>query len=133
MRRFWAITLALFGTAAVATADDAAITKQLLGRWTTCVTGGAETEPDGTIRYADGGAFAAEGKVKLGGDETADVKLEGTWKVQDGTIVHRVTKSSHPGLAPVGGELREKVVSIDAKTMTVKRGVGKERERKRTE
>ncbi|MBN9521847.1 hypothetical protein J0H58_25580 [bacterium] len=133
MRRFWVITVALLGTAAVAVADDAAITKQLLGRWTTCVTGGSSTEPDGTIRYDKGGVFTAEGQVKLGGSETADVRLEGTWRVEDGTIVHKVTKSSHPGLAPVGGELREKVVSIDEKTLTVKRGVGKERERKRME
>ncbi len=133
MRRFWAITVALLGTAAVAGADDNAITKQLLGRWTTCVTGGSSTEPDGSICYADGGAFTAEGQVALGGGEKADVRIEGTWKVDGGMIVHTVTKSSHPGLAPVGGSLREKIISIDEKTLTVKRGVGKERERKRME
>jgi hypothetical protein len=45
--------------------------------------------------------------------------------------LYKVTKSTHPGLAPVGGEMKERVISIDDKQMTIKRGIGKERERKR--
>jgi hypothetical protein len=73
----------------------------------------------------------AAGVVALGEGEKADVRLEGTWKVEDETILYKVTKSTHPGLAPVGGEMREKVLAIDAKTLKVRRGVGQERERKR--
>jgi hypothetical protein len=134
MRQLSVFTIAvLVTTAAAAGADDAAITKQLAGKWTTCLTGGSATEPDGTIRYDAGGTFAAEGKVSIGEGRKADVKVEGSWKVSDGSILHTVTKSTHPGLAPVGGVLKERVISIDAKQMTVKRGVGKERERKRVE
>ncbi len=132
MRRFCSITVVLVACAAAAARpDDGAISKQLVGQWTTCLAGGSSTEPDGTIRYDDGGAFAAEGKVALGGGTKADVKVEGTWRVAAGAIFHTVTKSTHPGLAPVGGVMKEQVVSIDDKQMTVKRGVGKERERKR--
>jgi hypothetical protein len=118
-------------TATAAGADDAAITKQVAGKWTTCLAGGSATEADGTIHYADGGTFTAEGQVALGEGAKADVKVEGTWKVDAGSILYKVSKSTHPGLAPVGGVLKEQVVSIDNKQMTVKRGIGKERERKR--
>ena len=133
MRRVLATTLLLIGSAAAVAGvpDDPTITKTLVGRWTTCVAGGSATDPDGTIRYDKAGTFAAQGDVKLGGGEKAEVRLEGTWKVADGSILHTVTKSTHPGLAPVGGELREKVLAIDEKSLRVKRGVGAERERKR--
>jgi hypothetical protein len=134
MRRICAIAVALLGTAVVAARpDDGSIEKLLVGRWTTTLAGGSATEPDGTIRYDKGGAFVAEGKVALGEGTKADVKVEGTWKVDGGSVIHSVTKSSHPGLAPVGGVLKEHVVSIDAKKLRVKRGVGKERERDRVE
>lgn len=132
MRRIGLLTIAMFGlTLGTAGADDAMLTKQVVGKWTTCLTGGAATAPDGHVRYAAGGTFAAEGKVALGEGVVADVKVEGTWKVSEGAIVHKVTKSSHPGLAPVGGEMKERIVSIDDKQMRVKRGIAQERERKR--
>ena len=134
MRRIGLLTIAVFVlTLGTAGADDAAITKQLIGKWTTCLTGGSATAPDGHVRYVPGGSFAAEGKVSLGEGVTTDVKVDGTWKVTEGAIVHTVTKSSHPGLAPVGAVMKERVVSIDDKQMTIKRGTGKERERKRVE
>jgi hypothetical protein len=134
MRRICAIAVALLGTTAVvAGPDDGTISKLLPGRWTTTLAGGSATEPDGTIHYDKGGAFVAAGKVPIGEGTKADVKLEGTWKVDGGSIIHTVTKSTHPGLAPVGGVLKEQVLSIDEKKLRVKRGVGKERERKRVE
>ncbi|HEX4611371.1 MAG TPA: hypothetical protein VH092_24470 [Urbifossiella sp.] len=132
MRRVYAIMVAVVGSATVAAEPgDGAISERLVGRWTTCVAGGSSTEADGTIRYGTGGTFVAEGQVSLGGGPKASVRIEGTWKVEDGAILHAVTKSSHPGLAPVGSEMRERVVSIDDQTLRVKRGVGRERERKR--
>ena len=110
---------------------DAEITRLLVGEWTTNISGGAERKVDGTITYAGGGTFVAAGKVEITDGEPADVRVEGTWKVSGGAVVHAVTKSSHPGLAPVGVELKETVVSIDDKVLRIKRGVGKERERKR--
>jgi hypothetical protein len=132
MRRICATAVVLLGTTVVAAGpDDGSISKLLVGRWTNCIGGGSATEPDGTIHYDRGGAFVAEGKVALGGGTKADVKVEGTWKVDGGSVVHTVTKSSHPGLAPVGGVLKEHVVSIDEMKLRVRRGVGKERERER--
>jgi hypothetical protein len=133
MRRVVAIAVLFLGTAAAvgAVPDDGTISKMLPGRWTTCVTGGSETEPDGTILYDKAGTFVAEGTVKLGASEKADVRVEGTWKVESRTVTHKVTKSSHPGLAPVGGEMKEHVLAIDDKAMRIKRGIGKERTRER--
>ncbi len=133
MRRICAIAVAFLGSAVAVggVPDDAGITRLLPGKWTTTVGGGAEAEANGTVRYDKAGTFLAEGRVALGGGETADARVEGTWKVQDKFILHKVTKSSHPGLAPVGGEMKEHVLAIDEKAMRVKRGIGKERERTR--
>ena len=57
--------------------------------------------------------------------------MEGTWKVADGAVLLKVTKSSHPALAQVGAELKEKVVLINEKELRIQRGTGKERVRKR--
>ena len=113
--------------------SDEQITKSLTGTWTTCVTGGTSATADGTICYKPDGTFLAKGKVKLGDDMTADVQVEGTWKVAAGTVVLKAVKSSHPGLAPVGAEMKEVILAIDAEKMTFKRGVGQERSRKRVE
>jgi hypothetical protein len=132
MRRVYAVMVFFAGGGlALATPADAEIVERLPGRWTTAVGGGAEAEANGTIRYDKAGLFMAEGSVKIGEGEKADVRLEGTWKVAGGCILHRVTKSSHPGLAPVGAELKEHVLAIDAKELRIKRGAGKERVRDR--
>lgn len=132
--RHIAVCLLLTGTATAAEKPgDDEITRRLVGKWTTCMTGGAETKVDGTIQYAKDGTFHAAGKVKLGAGEVADVTVDGTWKVEGGDVVIGVTKSSHPGLAPVGAKAKEKVISIDDKVLKVKRGLGEERERKRIE
>lgn len=110
---------------------DKDISDQLIGKWTTCVKGGSESETDGTITFDKGGTFVAEGAVKLGGGEKAQVRVEGKWKVATGAVVMTVTKTTHPGIAPVGGQLKETILSIDEKMMKFKRGVGRERERKR--
>src|SRR4029450_13717095 len=54
----------------------------------------------------------------------ADVRVEGTWKVQGKCILHTVSKSSHPGLAPVGGEVKEHVLAIDGARRRGRRGGG---------
>ena len=133
MRRICAIAIAFLGSAAAAAGvpDDAGIAALLPGRWTTSVTGGSSTGPDGTIRYDPAGTFKAEGTAELGGGQKAEVRVEGTWAVKGGCILHRVSKSSHPGLAPVGGEVKEHVLAIDDEAMRVRRGVGRERERAR--
>jgi hypothetical protein len=127
--------LLLTGTATAADGKpgDDEIARKLVGTWTTCMTGGSATEADGTVRYAKDGTFHAAGKVKLGGGEVADVTVDGTWEVKGGAVKETVTKSSHPGLAPVGASIQEKVLAIDDKELTVKRGLGEERVRKRVE
>jgi len=111
--------------------SDGEITSRLVGTWATCIAGGTSTDPDGSIQYHEDGTFTAEGKIQLGDNATATVKVEGTWKVTSGVIVHGVTKTSHPGIAPLGAEMKEAILAIDDKAMTFKRGVGHKRERKR--
>lgn len=113
--------------------DDGEIGRRLIGAWTTCLTSGDEVKADGTIRYAADGTFVAEGKVDLGDGVPVAVRVEGNWVVKGGAVKATVTKSSHPGLAPVGAAATETVVSIDDRVLRVKRGTGKERERTRVQ
>jgi hypothetical protein len=126
--------LALFALAFPAVADDpkkptdADINRLLVGKWN-C------TDPDvgaaGTIRYTKDGNFTGDGTVKIDGQEKIEVHFEGTWSVSKGTIVLVVTKSSRPGIAPVGSQVKETVVAIDQKTLRFIRGLGKEKTRTR--
>lgn len=120
------LTAAVLATAA-AGADkpsDEDITRLLVGAWA-----GSAAEGSGTIRYAEKGTYTGEATVRAGKD--VRVTIEGTWKVSGGSVLMEITKSSHPGLAPVGTKVTEVVKGIDDTTYRFVRGRDKERERKR--
>ena len=132
------VLLVIIGSALAARADDgkgnekkpsdAEITRLLVGKWE-----GADpaTGVTGTIRYAKDGTFTGDGTVSLPGNEKIEFHAEGTWKVSDGAILFTITKSTRPGVAPVGIEVKEVVQAIDEKTVRYTRGLGKIKERKR--
>lgn len=106
---------------------DADITRLLVGKWDcTDPTAGAA----GTISYAKEGTFAGDGTVESRG-EKIEVHIEGTWKVSGGAILATVSKSTRPGVVPIGIEVKEDVHAIDEKSMRFTRGLGKEKSRTR--
>jgi hypothetical protein len=107
---------------------DAEITRLLIGKWK-----GSDpiTGVTGTIQYAKDGTFIGDGKVSLPCKEEIAFHAEGTWKVSKGAILFTITKSTRPGVAPVGIEVKEVVYAIDEKTVRYKRGLGKVKERTR--
>jgi len=113
---------------AAAKPSDAEISRLLVGAWhgEDHITG-----VEGTIRYAKDGTFTADGMVPLNGSEKVEFKAEGTWKVSGGAIYFTVTKSSRPGLAPPGFEVKEVVLGIDDQTVRYKRGLGRVKTRTR--
>lgn len=137
MRLSWAVMVAAVwlvpgaaanGDKAPAKPSDAKINRLLIGAWhgEDHITG-----VEGTIRYAKDGTFTADGMVPLNGSEKVEFKAEGTWKVSGGAIYFTVTKSSRPGLAPPGFEVKEVVLGIDDTMVRYKRGLGRVKVRTR--
>src|SRR3954470_16509025 len=91
---------------------DAEITRLLVGTWHGA---DAVTGVSGTISYAKDGTFVGEGSVPLTDTQKVEFRAEGTWKVTDGAIHFTITKSTRPGVAPVGIEVKEVVLGIDEK------------------
>jgi hypothetical protein len=107
---------------------DAEIKRLLVGKWE-----GYDplTGTKGTIHYAKEGTFVGDGTVTLADGEKVTFQVEGTWKVMKGTLQFTITKSTRPGIAPVGVEVKEVIHSIDEKTVRYTRGLGSVKERKR--
>src|SRR5438552_347773 len=103
---------------------DADINRLLIGKWkgNDPITG-----VTGTIEYAKDGTFTGEGNVPVGDGKTVAFQAEGTWKVSEGAIHFKITKSTRPGVAPVGIEVKEVVLAIDETTIRYKRGLGNEK------
>jgi hypothetical protein len=134
--RHWAVWAALLSWLTPATAadppakfTDAEISRLIVGTW--AAEGGAPgAKAEGLTRYKKDGAFSADGSVQLG-ELSVMVRVEGTWKVSGGAVHITLTKSSHPGIAPVGAELKNVVTVMGEKEYRYKRGSGPERVRYR--
>ena len=123
-----ALVFPLHATADDKKPSDAEITRLLVGKWH-----GADptTGVSGTITYAKDGTFVGEGSVPLTDTQKVEFRAEGTWKVADGAIHFKVTKSTRPGVVPVDIEVKEVVLGIDEKSVRYRRGLGKEKVRTR--
>lgn len=119
----WASAVAADGAEDPKQPTDVEINRLLIGKWegTDLMTG-----VTGTIRYAKDGTFTADASVPLR-NRTIEINTEGTWSVTSGTILHSVTKSSRPVVAPVGTEVKETVHAIDDKSVRFIRGVETEK------
>jgi hypothetical protein len=108
--------------------SDPEITRLLVGKWE-----GHDplTGTKGTIHYAKDGTFVGDGTVTLADGEKVMFQVEGSWKVMKGTLHFTITKSTRPGIAPVGVEVKEVVHGINEKTVRYTRGLGSVKERKR--
>jgi hypothetical protein len=108
-------------------ADDE-IARLMVGTWVSA--GDASSGAVGTLHYRADGTLTGTGVVRVG-EEAVEVRVEGTWKVSGGAVLLTLTKSSHPGLAPIGAEAKEVILAIDADSVRYRRGVGKEKTRTR--
>jgi hypothetical protein len=109
---------------------DEQISKLLVGKWLVDLEEGNGVKIKGSTTYKKDGAVDAEATIQLG-DKTIKMNVSGTWKVKDGTIISTVTKTSNPDIIKEGLITKDKVVSIDDKSLKYTSEDGKEREEKR--
>jgi hypothetical protein len=97
-------------------ATGAAITREsLVGTWYldmelggVRVQGATEYKADGTLQGR--ARFAME-------DETIDLAVKGTWKLDGKTITTTVTQSSNPEMMPVGEVSKDEILELTASTL----------------
>ncbi len=109
---------------------DEQISKLLVGKWAAEEGGEKGPKVKGTTYYKKDGTYEAEGKI-TNGEKSLSITFSGTWKVVDGMIVGRMTKSYIPELLKEGKVYKDQVLSIDDKILKFKTEDGKESVRKR--
>jgi hypothetical protein len=110
---------------------DAEISKLLVGKWSIEEGGDKGPKIKGTENYKKDGIVEAEATVDDGKNAPLKISLSGTWKVMDGVIVTKVTKSNVPDLIPEGHVSKDTVISIDDKEIKYKSEGGQEKTHKR--
>lgn len=108
--------------------SDAEIARLLIGKWqgSDPVTG-----VTGTLLYLKDGTFKGEGTVTLADGDKIRFQAEGKWKVSEGALYFTITKSTRPGVAPVGIEVKETIHALNETVVRYTRGLGKVKERTR--
>lgn len=108
---------------------DEEITKLLVGTWIIDETeGGAKIK--GTMIYKKDGTGDADVTIEAG-NMTIKLTVSATWKVKDGVITEKVTKSNNPDIIKEGLESKDTIISVDSKEYKFKDEKDKERSYKR--
>ena len=84
------------------------LTKLLVGKWVEEVNEPPKVTGQVTTQYRDNNTYAGEAALTVDG-KAVTVSVTGTWKVENGTLVEVVEKSS--GGVPKGATSRDKFVA----------------------
>jgi hypothetical protein len=126
------LALCLFASTTLATRADVTdkeINEKIVGKWS------EEYEENGIkvklkLDYKKDGGYEAEGTV-VTPDMTINIKVSGKWKAENGELVETYEKIEPEGLMPAGTVTKDKVLSLDDKTHTIRTEKGKEHKRTR--
>ena len=104
--------------------SDADLAKRIVGKWSEeeQLQGGGTSKAMTT--YRKDGTFTGEGTITRQG-KSLTVKVSGTWKVTDGTLIETVEKCE-PALIPKGKIFKDRILSVTDKVLKVKTEKGKE-------
>jgi hypothetical protein len=104
-------------------ADTEAIRKGIVGTWSVDKRSPAVSLiGESTIR-PDGSFVSTASMVHAG--ESHDVRIEGTWTVENDVLVETVIRSNVPEI-PIGHITRDEIISVDEKRLVFKTERGKE-------
>ena len=109
------------------TLTDAEIAKRLIGKWSGVESGG---RVKGITDYKKDKTFQGTATLQLG-EMTIKIAISGTWKVVDGYIIGKITKSSEEMIVKPGHVAKDLVLSIDDNVLTYKTDSGKKSIRNR--
>ena len=102
--------------------SDKELTQLLLGDWfqtSAPVVVGAHSI------YATNATFSSRAIFKLPNGQIT-VAVEGTWRIEKGILITKLTASSHPNMAPVGLESRDTLISMTKSEYRYRSEQGKE-------
>jgi hypothetical protein len=88
---------------------DVEASRLLVGNWDCRDESPAVKKASFTFR--PDGTFSSYGVFRMRGKEFR-VDVEGKWKIKDGVLVEKLTKSSEPSTVPVGLVTRDTLLSI---------------------
>ena len=116
MKRNTIIAVCVF-IAALALADvprDAALAKQIVGRWKTSVDDpDAQIKGGGITEYKADGTFSATGELTVQGERMI-IGAEGIWSVKGRILTWTVKKTINRDVMEIGETHTEEILEIDA-------------------
>jgi len=108
---------------------DEEISKLLVGTWIIDETEGT-AKIKGKMIYKKDGTEEADVTIEVGG-MTIKLTVSATWKVKDGVLIEKITKSSNQDIVKEGTESKDTIISVDKKEYKFKDEKDKERSYKR--
>jgi hypothetical protein len=119
----------LCGTGATAvktpTAQEVESAKALIGTWQLVVEPGEAIIVSAESKFAGDGAFASKGMFQLSSSAPIQVTFSGKWRIEGDTLIMEVTKSSPPGVLPVGVVTRDRILKLDGRSLETRTADGK--------
>jgi len=92
--------------------DKADFKSRIVGKWSEFEKSNAATGLL-TTEFFDNGVTTTSGQLKLADKESIhDVKVEGTWLIDDVHLIMTITKSNFPALVPIGKTFKDEILQI---------------------
>jgi hypothetical protein len=109
--------------------SDTDIRRRIIGTWIADASSPNGAYMAAVVTFYTNATLAAKGVI-IKGDRKEDIRYEGTWQVEHGTIIETVTRSNATW-TPVGKITRDTIISVDDNELVFKTEGGKTVTRKR--
>jgi hypothetical protein len=101
--------------------DDSTTSRLLVGTWSVPKEFATDVVLDGAITLNSDGSFISYGVILLDGEHVR-IDVEGTWKVVNGILVEKTTKSSNPKSQHIGMITQHTILSATDKEFRYQMG-----------
>jgi hypothetical protein len=116
------LTFILFACALIASPQ-----KLIIGKWVEAPT---PVVRSGSTTFDADGTFSGEAELAFQG-KTIALRVKGDWRIEDSTLIEKITASSVPDLVPVGLVTKDKIVALTEGSLTLRSEKGKEHTKKK--
>lgn len=96
--------------------DDATLRKMVVGSWVIDVHRAGGISVTGECSFRSVGTYSSRQRI-IGTGEPRELAMDGTWKIQEGTLFETATNTSAPTWRPLDSEVGSRVIDISQREL----------------